>query len=209
MISHTMNTTAENPEKGIPKTTTRRYASVAALMGGEGVPDEIREAVSELEKETHLTAQLTRMRIQAGLTQEEMAEAVGCTQGCVSKWESGRDEDLDIKTIRAYTKATGQRVGVLIGQPLNHAEAIKIHVAGIQKRLLALAKLSHANGELQAEINNFFGEFCLNIFSVMADASEVLPKNGDVEVRIQLFETKLSKPMGKKEPCTSKTTVLA
>ena len=170
------------------KTTGRRYGSVAELMRGEGVSQEVQNIVTEFEKETHLSNQLALMRTIAGLTQEQMAERLNCSQSCISKWESGRDEDLDIRTLRSYAEATKQRIGLIIGQPLNHVEAIKLHVAGIQKRLLALAALARENGDLEADINAFFGEACFNIIQLLARCQLEMPTSG-VEVRIQLLET--------------------
>jgi DNA-binding transcriptional regulator YiaG len=122
-------TTTTHQKHATIKETGRRYGSVADLMRGECVPREVQEIVTELERETHLTKQLARMRVAAGLTQEQLAEKLHCSQSCVSKWESGRDDDLDLRTLRGYSEATGQRIGLLIGTPFNHVEAINMHLS--------------------------------------------------------------------------------
>jgi hypothetical protein len=63
-----------------------------------------------------------------------------------------------------------------------------MHVSALQKRLLALAALARENDELEAEINKFFGEACFNIIRLLADCSQEMPQNGDLEVRIQILE---------------------
>jgi transcriptional regulator with XRE-family HTH domain len=189
-----MTMSAENKTDEV-KSTGRRYESIDALMRGEGVAKEIQDAVADLERETQLTKQLATIRAAAGLTQEQMAEKLGFSQSCISKWESGRDEDLDIKTIRAYSEVTGQRMGILIGKPLNHVEAIKLHVAAFQKRLLSLAALANQDQELESEINKFFAEACLNIFGILARCQQELPANSSgVEVRIQMIDERPSHP---------------
>ncbi|MCE9612369.1 MAG: helix-turn-helix transcriptional regulator [Chthoniobacter sp.] len=192
-------TTNTNDKDEAIKETGRRYGSVADLMRGEGVSREVQQIVTELEVETRVTKQLTHMRMSAGLTQEQLAEKMNCTQSCISKWESGRDEDLDIKTIRGYSQATGQRIGFLIGKPLHHVEAINLHLAALQKRLLALAALARENGELQDDINSFFGKSCFNIMQILAKCQQEMPPGGSVEVKIQMIETPQlhSRPRGK------------
>lgn len=143
-----MTTTTHEKDENI-KGTGRRYGSVAELMSGECVPKEVQDMVTELGRETQLTKQLARMRLSAGMTQEQLAEKMGCSQSCISKWESGRDEELDIQTLLGYSKATGKRIALLIGTPFKHVEAINLHLSALQKRLLALAALAHENGELQ------------------------------------------------------------
>jgi hypothetical protein len=54
-----------------------------------------------------------------------MAEARRCSQIAISKIESGRDEDLTIREIAAYAHASGERISVVFGKPLNHVEAVE------------------------------------------------------------------------------------
>jgi transcriptional regulator with XRE-family HTH domain len=181
--------TTENKTVEEIKTTGRQYESIQALMRGEGISKEIQQAVKELERETHLTKQLACMRAAAGLTQEQLAEKLQCSQSCISKWEAGRDEDLEIRTIRAYSDATNQRIGLLIGKPLNHVEAINLHLSAMQRRLLALAALAREHDELESGINAFFAEACLNIFAILAKCQAQMPQSSTgTEVRIEMID---------------------
>src|SRR5262245_19891998 len=101
-----MNT--DKPTKHPAKPTDRKYSSVEDLLRGEGISRETQEQVAQLEKETRVTRQLASMRTAAGITQEQMAARLECTQGCISKWESGSDEDLTLKIIKEYCRATDQ-----------------------------------------------------------------------------------------------------
>lgn len=104
---------AQPDEKTPAKPTGHRYTSVADLNKGEGLAPEVQAKYEEIEKATSLVHQLSLLRQQAGLTQEEMANRLGCTQSAVSKVESGRDEDLTIKEILGYAKATQQSLIIL------------------------------------------------------------------------------------------------
>jgi DNA-binding transcriptional regulator YiaG len=48
------------------------------------------------------------MRVSKGLTQRQLAQAIGCSQGRISKLESGRDEDLRLQDLIDYTLATDE-----------------------------------------------------------------------------------------------------
>ena len=60
-------------ERQAAKVTGRKYGSVADLMRGEGVSQEVQGKVKELENETRVVDYLARLRQGAGLTQEDMA----------------------------------------------------------------------------------------------------------------------------------------
>ena len=63
---------------------------------------------------------LQRMRKEKGMSQKELADALGVTQGTVSAWESGR-WDPTVENLRAVAKVLGVTVDELIGEPLEEA----------------------------------------------------------------------------------------
>lgn len=156
--------------------TGRRYDSVDALMKGEGLPPEVQAKVKEIANETRIALQLANLRQRHGLTQEQMAVHLGITQSAVSKLESGRDEDLTLREVREYSKATGYRIAVMFGKPVNHVEAVKIHAEGIRTHLYALARIAnqHQNDNLEMEIQAFFGEAFFNILTILSKCNDQL-----------------------------------
>lgn len=52
---------------------------------------------------------LAGYRKQAGLTQGELAEAAGLTQGAITHLESGRTRSPEIATLRKIVRALGDR----------------------------------------------------------------------------------------------------
>ncbi len=175
------------------KPTGRRYPSVSALMQKEGVSGEVQGLVAELEKETRVTRQLASMRAAAGITQEQMAGRLGCTQGCISKWESGRDEDLTFKIVRDYAKETNQGIGLTFGKPLSHAQAVKAHAFCIRDHLLELAKIAYCDEEIEREIQAFFGEAAFNLMDIVGRCQQQMPNGGEVEVRVQVMRQSVPK----------------
>ncbi len=150
-----MNT--EN-EKQPAKPTGRRYDSVKALIGAEGVSQEVQEKMEEIRRETRAVLQLAKLRQSAGITQKDMAKHLNVTQSAISKLEAGRDEDVTLREIKEYAKATNQRIGVLFGKPLTHVEAVQAHALAIKLHLEDLAKIANNHDELEKDIKGFFGE---------------------------------------------------
>ena len=188
-----MNTELE--KKGPARPTGKRYASVKDLLRGENVSLDVQSKIEELRKETGLTEILAKLRVAAGLTQEQVAERFGVTQSAISKLESGRDEDLTLADIRRYTELTGQRISLMFGKPLTHVEAVKVHALGIKQRLTTLAKLAHKDEELERSIQGFFGEAFFNILDILAKCHQQMPHGRDVQVRIELIGSPSPLPM--------------
>jgi transcriptional regulator with XRE-family HTH domain len=180
--------------KQIPQTapsgaTGRTYDSVSALMGGEGMSQGTQSKVAQLASETQITLFLAQLRQASGKTQKQMADALGISQSAVSKLEAGRDGDLTIHQITEYARVTGEPIGFRCGKPMTHAEAIKMHAAGLKHRLEALAGLATQHSDLQAEIKGFLGEAFFNLFNIMTLCSEQLPKGeNDIDIRIEVVQ---------------------
>lgn len=176
-------------ERQAAKPTGRKYSSVADLMRAEGVAQEVQEKVKELENETRVVLQLAKLRQAAGMTQEDMATALGVTQSAISKLESGTDAEVRLGEIAGYAKATQQRIGVLFGKPLTHVEAVKCHALSIRHHLEKLAQIANRHDELEPQIQGFFGQAFFNILTILAECGDKLPGNGrDFEVRIEIVK---------------------
>lgn len=69
-------------------------------------PD-FKKAYNDLELEYEIALQLIQARINAGLTQGEVAIRMGTTQSVIARLESGRTLP-SVKTLSHYAKATGK-----------------------------------------------------------------------------------------------------
>lgn len=180
-----MNTDLE--KKGAARPTGKRYASVHDLLQGEKVTSDVQSKVAELGKETGLAEILANLRVAAGFTQEQAAERFGVSQSAISKLESGRDEDLTLGEIRKYAELSGQRIGLMLGKPLTHVEAVKVHALGIKSRLTALANLAHKDEEIERSIQGFFGEAFFNILDILSKCHQQLPHNAGFQLKVELI----------------------
>jgi transcriptional regulator with XRE-family HTH domain len=166
--------------------TGRRYNSIEEFMAAEGVSSDVRTAVSKLKKETTVVDNLIQARRDAGLTQEQMADKVGKTQGAISKLEGSYDKEINLEELAQYAEATVQNFCIFVGKEMSHIDFVKWHAFGIRDHLLALAKEAHRNEEVEQAVQGFFGEAFFNILTILSKCQDNMPKgNRDVQVRFR------------------------
>lgn len=183
-----MNT--ELTKERITCPTGRRYGSVSDLIKHEAISPDIQSEMAKLEKETGLSQMLAIMRVRAGLTQQQMAEKADVTQSTISKWEMGPDRELTVHILSVYAAITGQRLSLLLGKPLNHIEAVKVHAFEIKKHLSALAEIANQVEEAEAAIQGFFGEAFFNILNILAKCQGRMPSvSAEFEVRFKSLDS--------------------
>ncbi len=76
----------------------------------------VRDEYDNLAEEFELLDEILKARMEAGLTQAELAERIGTTQSAVARMETalanGRTHSPTIATLRRYAAALGYRVQV-------------------------------------------------------------------------------------------------
>jgi transcriptional regulator with XRE-family HTH domain len=144
--------------KSYPNVTKGSHQSVSEmvsdLLGDD--PDFVKQFENRL-AERELVKALTIARCRAGLTQEQLAEKMGCGQSKLSKLESGIDSDMRIGDILAYLKASGCRLklSILPGEPdsrtllllqgsISDIQSDPVNESTTSKRLRTKAQLAKA-----------------------------------------------------------------
>jgi len=77
---------------------------------------EVSGAYKELEPEFEVAHALLAARVEAGLTQEEVAKRMGTTQSVIARLEGGRTLP-SIKTLYRYAEATGTKPEIHLVHP--------------------------------------------------------------------------------------------
>src|SRR5260221_2645008 len=104
-----------------------------------GVDRDVIDTVEEVRRQ-NVTNTLAKIRLSKGLTQKEMAKLLKCTQGRISKLETGKDADLRLKDLSDYAEAAHVSLSVTIG-PRTCAEAIKHHLLSVKQFIDKLVAL--------------------------------------------------------------------
>lgn len=188
-----MSTQKERPSV---KMTGRTYDSVTALMRGEGVSEKVQQKFRQLAHETQIALQLAELRQKAGITQAQMAEALGVSQSAISKLEGAKDETITLKEIREYSRVTQERIGLMFGKPLSPTEAVQAHANALKFWLDNLAEMANQNPELQSGIKALLGDTFYSLFNIIALCNEKLPITADdciEEIRMEVVNGKSGK----------------
>lgn len=184
-----MKTKTDSLKKTAPVSTGRSYSSVADLLRGEKAGEALQKDVAKRTAQNRISTLLAAVRAQAGMTQQELAENLGCTQGRISKIERMADRDITIGVIQDYARATMNRITLFCGKPENHVQAVKTHASSIRKHLKALANIAQKHDELEPHIQGFFGEAFFNILDILTECQGSLPKTRqDFEVSLTASE---------------------
>lgn len=126
-----------------PKALKKSHASVKEMLADIGVDRDVIDTVEEVHRQ-HVTNTLAKIRLSKGLTQKEMAEVLKCTQGRISKLETGKDADLRLKDLSDYAEAAQVSLSVTIG-PRTCAQAIKHHLLSVKQLIDKLVALDDGN----------------------------------------------------------------
>lgn len=121
-----------------------------------------------------LVSAMIRMRVGKGISQSEIAKAMGCTPSKISKLEAGNDSVLKWGDVCAYLSAIGMNLSLMFDDSsLPAAERIKQCVFRTHELLEDLAKLAEEVGddtEITQKIYQFYGEVLFNFVTRFGDS---------------------------------------
>lgn len=162
------------PER-IKRVKKGKYKSVTEMIrdlsGDTAFADDVAKRVRQRGVIDYLMAQ----RAAANLSQNDVAQRMGCTQSRVSKLESGTDNELRGADLEAYAGALGLDVAVFFAkQGMTIADRVKYHVIAVRKLLHHIADLSANDKVMASEANKFFVEVLYNAVRSVGDAARNL-----------------------------------
>jgi transcriptional regulator with XRE-family HTH domain len=170
----------------------KTYDSVSAMvkdtLGSEG-------AISAAEFDSYvaerkLVKDLAILRSARGLSQEDVAKKLGCSQSWVSKLEHGTDDNLRIGDLKAYLSTLGLefRPGAM-KEGATLVDEIKILSFAIRQKLITFAELAKEGDGLAEPIARFLCEAFHNINRFLSEAAAKLPHAQDNKPYISIVAT--------------------
>lgn len=156
-------------------TPNKTIANLAAELAGDPAVE------NKVEVEIAFNAMVSRllaMRVAQGVTQQQLAKAMGCNPSKVSRMESGNDSTLKWMDVVCYIGALNMDMHVSFEDPsLPAADRIKHCVSDISEHLEELTTLAAqvgGNDEIAKKIHQFSGEVLLNFLVRYMDHSAKL-----------------------------------
>ena len=158
----------------------RQYTRVSELVHDMAPDPEFGAAFDQRVARRRLIKELLAMRAVKGLSQQDIAGKLDCTQSRISKLESSTDDDIRLGDLRAYAEAVG--CGLMVGavpRDLKPVDKVKGHVFAIKKHTDDLAKLARSDEKIAEGVARFFFELVVNFSRLVGDSVKQLPKNSN------------------------------
>jgi transcriptional regulator with XRE-family HTH domain len=126
--------------------------------------------------ERKLVKELAILRSARGLSQQDVAESIKCTQSWVSKIENGKDDELTIGELRKYFDALGLefRPGA-VKKGATLVDETKQLAFAMRGKFNKLASLAQEGDEMVESIANFFMQAFINLNTFLSEAAAKLP----------------------------------
>jgi len=138
------------------------------------------EAVDEALDRQRIMRQLMANRAALGLSQNDVAESMGCTQSRISKMENSADDDLRFGDLRQYAHVVDCELKAGIRpKHLEPAEEVKCLAFAVNERLSRMADLAQSDDKISAGVARFFFEAFVNFSAIIGRAVNALPRNSD------------------------------
>lgn len=139
-------------------------------------PGVVAEFEARLDKR-QLVKSLAVIRARAGLSQQELAAKMGCSQSKISKIERGVDADLGFGDVEAYLRATGHEAKIFVvpgGGTL--VDEVKMHAFRIKHLLDRMVELAETDGAMATGVADFIEEAEWNLARITKKARYTLPQ---------------------------------
>jgi transcriptional regulator with XRE-family HTH domain len=153
------------------KKTFESVSDAAAFLANDG---DVKERVDEEIKASTLVNALVGMRIGKGVSQRDIAEAMGCTPSKISKLEAGSDSTMKWGDVCAYLSALGMNMNIMFDDSaLPAADRIKQCVLRAHELLEDLVRLAEEvddDTEITDKIHQFYGEVLFNFMTRFGDS---------------------------------------
>jgi transcriptional regulator with XRE-family HTH domain len=160
-----------------PKYSTVEEMAAATIPNAE-FNKELNRQLTARSVANHLVA----LRGAKGLSQQDVADRMDCSQSRISKMEQTDDEDLRLGDVARYLNAVEYTLHIGMTerrQPL--VDQVKYHVFAIRQALRRLIKLAHVDEDIARGVAGFFGEACYNFIIMMQKSAEEMPPNASGE----------------------------
>lgn len=159
-----------------------KFKSAAEAAAHLAENPEVEKLVRDEIGRSSVVSTLLEMRVEKGLTQEQIAESMGCDASVISRIESGNDRLLKWADITGYCGALKLGMNIMfIDSSLPAAARIQQCVLKIHEDLEILAKLAKevgADDSIAQEINRFYREVLFNFLARFKQNHDLLPTIG-------------------------------
>lgn len=155
----------------------KRYDSIRDMVrdvSDSSFASEFEEAARKRQIITRLMA----LRSARGMTQQDVAEKMDCTQSRVSKLEAGNDLDLRLGDFANYANSLKLDIELhLVKHGERSMDRIKRHAFAIQRELTRMTELAHKDKDIADGVCDAHLETLVNLVRIIVDSAKKLPES--------------------------------
>jgi len=152
-----------------------KFKNVAEVVASLVDDKEFSTALQTRLEKKSLAKQLAAIRCSKGVTQEELAKQIGCTQSRISKIENANNDQLAVQDIFDYSKALAVALTLNFGEPMGAAvDMVKYHALKIKNHLDQLAALAGNDNKIKQGVADFYMEAMVNLLSICLGSARKL-----------------------------------
>lgn len=173
-------------------TKNKRYSSVAEMVRDTAEDRAFADEVERFVSDREVVKNLMLLRTLSNYSQQEIAEAMNCSQSRISKLENGTDDDLRLGELNEYLHALGFNATLRISnEDESIVDRVKYHACSIKRLMDQLAELAQVDDNIAKGVAGFFGEAFFNMVSMLAASAKKLPsrpgQQGEQYIRIEIL----------------------
>lgn len=161
------------------KSTNKTYSSTKELIRqtADSVDRDVVEAIEDCISKREIISYLVALRAANGKSQKDIAGAMQCTQGRISKLESGCDDDLRLGDFRGYLSALGLTPRFVVAKSdQTVVNEIKFMWSCLGRELNKLLDLAHDDPDAAIAIGKWSNELTANYMGQLMDFVGHLPE---------------------------------
>ena len=156
----------------------KQFKNVGDLITGLSEDENFKKDALKHISENGLGKFLAFLRCGHRLTQKEMAEKIGCTQGRISKIESAKDDSLSIRDFIDYGNAIGLELEIgFRSKKMKWVDMVKYHAFQMQRYLNNIVQVAKEDKALEEGALNFCFETLKNVPILILNPMSKLPNS--------------------------------
>ena len=157
---------------------TKKFKNVADLIKGLSEDATFKDEALKQISENRLGKFLALLRCQHRLTQKELADKIGCTQGRISKIESAKNDSLSIGDFIDYGNALGLELELgFRDKKMRWVDMVKYHAFQMQRYLNHMVEVAKQDKAMETGVLDFHVETLKNVPRMILDSMSRLSQS--------------------------------
>ena len=177
----------------------KQYSSVSEVIGDLAPDDSLSAELEARIASRKLIKYLLGLRAVKGLSQQDVAKEVGCSQSRISKLENAKDDDVRLGDLKAYAEAVGcDFVAHPIPRDMKPTDKVKYCAVAMKENMDKMAQLARSDEKIAEGVASFFLECYVNVILMLGESAKRLPLRPDAspyfKIDITTIENDASDP---------------